>query len=363
MTPPYETHFLPPPKLRELVGRELEPGENLLWIGQPVPAFFVGASCFASLVGILATKISLLWLAAAVVKGYPLSFILCGVPFLLGGLATLCSPILVWRNLKNTIYAVTDRRAIIFAGAFFRTNGVSFWPDDLGKLQCREKNNGIGDLVFEGSERISEQGPGKIPANGFFNIPQVRKVERLLQGLAVQAAKEEEPESESLDERLPSFGALGPPPRHLPLSVRLYLRQYCTLAPVFGWFFAGFGFLFVFAAVSSWPEKWEILFGAGLLFGILGLSFPISSWRTGGKVIGFLQYGMLLEEDEDKSTLYDPVQPDEWFTRYGLPQGVHLDELTGRFWGNPLRCAIPLLAAAIVCGEIIAIIVMLILAI
>jgi len=64
-----------------------------------------------------------------------------------------------------------------------------------------------------------------------------------------------------------------------------------------------------------------------------------------------------------KVVLYDPMQPGRSIVLDGLPHGIHLDELTGRFWGNPLRCAIPLLAATIVCGEIIAILVMLVLAI
>ena len=70
-----------------------------------------------------------------------------------------------------------------------------------------------------------------------------------------------------------------------------------------------------------------------------------------------------LTDTKVKAVLYDPMQPDRSVVLDGLPQGIHLDELSGRFWVNPLCCVIPLLAAAIVGGEIIAILVMLILAI
>ena len=145
-----------------------------------------------------------------------------------------------------------------------------------------------------------------------------------------------------------------------------------------------------------------IFFGAGTLFGIIGLCCPIYSWFVGGKAIRLLQdgiatgarfHGMVetgtrvnsqpimkvnfeyqvdgerytasahaldtsrLTNDKYKTVLYDPMKPDKSVVLDGLPKGVRLDEMTGRFWVNPMRVVFPLLAATIVSGQIVAIVV------
>jgi len=365
MSEPYETP-LPSPKLRELVSRELEPDEHLLWGGQPIPKFFTGASFAIVLFVIPWTLISVFISCAALFDGRysPLTVIFFGFPFVLIGLSMLSSPIMVYRNLENTVYAITNRRAIIIVRYFFSTNIVSFEPNQLKELQRHEKTNGIGDVLFSELDRAAQQSPTKVPMNGFLNVREAKKVERLLKNLAAQAVEIEEQESEDDDTPIfPSLEAFGPPPRDLPLSVRFYLRQYSTSEPVFGWFFAGFGFMFALLAACTIESakinhEWSgtlVFLGVGSLFGIIGLCFPIYSWFTGGKMIRLLQNGLFLDENFD--VLYDPIQPDQWFIRNELPKEIHFDELTGRFWVNPLRCVIPLLAATIVCGEIVAIIV------
>jgi len=149
-------------------------------------------------------------------------------------------------------------------------------------------------------------------------------------------------------------------------------------------------------------------FGAGSLFGIIGLCFPMYSWFVGGKAIHLLHDGTAtsarfvgmeatgvrvnkqpvmkvhfeyqvdgerytasahaldtsrLTDSKYKTVLYDPMQPEKSVVLDGLPSGIHLDDLTGRFWVNPLRLALPLLAATIVSGQIVAIVVLVIRAI
>ena len=58
-----------------------------------------------------------------------------------------------------------------------------------------------------------------------------------------------------------------------------------------------------------------------------------------------------------KVVLYDPMSPDKSIVMDGLPSSIYSDELTGQFRANPLHCVLPLLAA-IVCGEIVAIVVL-----
>jgi hypothetical protein len=143
-------------------------------------------------------------------------------------------------------------------------------------------------------------------------------------------------------------------------------------------------------------------FGMGSLFGVIGLCFPVYSWFAGEEAIHLLRDGTAigarfrgmnptgtkvndspmmkvdfeyqvdgetytasaqaldtsrLTDTPCKAVLYDPMQPNRSIVLDSLPGGLHLDELTGRFGVNPLRCVLPFLAATIVCGEMIAILV------
>ena len=145
-----------------------------------------------------------------------------------------------------------------------------------------------------------------------------------------------------------------------------------------------------------------IFFVAGSLFGVIGLCFPIYSWFVGGKAIHLLRDGITtsarfvgmketgvrvnrqpvmkvnfeyqvdgerytasahaldtsrLTDCKYKTVLYEPMQPERSVVLDGLPDGVHVEDLTGRFWVNPMRLVLPLLVATIVCGQIVAIVV------
>ena len=153
------------------------------------------------------------------------------------------------------------------------------------------------------------------------------------------------------------------------------------------------------------PGEWyfpAIFLGGGFLFGLIGLCFPVYSWFAAGKAIYLLRDGTAtgarfrgmnptgtkvndnpmmkvdfeyqadgetytvsaqaldtsrLTDTPCKAVLYDPMQPSRSIVLDSLPGGLYLDALTGRFGVNPLRCVLPLLAAAFVCGEMVAILV------
>ena len=408
----YETHTLPS-ALRDLVEQELEPDEKLLWIGQPIPAFFVGiVSVLPLLMGFPSTAFSIFWIYSAIGMGAPLFFALFGIPFVLVGLSMLCSPLFTRRKLKNTIYAVTDKRAIILV-KFFITAKISVWPVDMGALQCKEKSDGSGHILFSAYGFTNEKAPGMFPVSGFFNIPDVREMEQLLKTLAAQTTQETEEEPEPIDHHadLPILVQLESVPRDLSLAVRLYLRLCSFFLPLLGWIFAGVGFAIILGAVSQFGKE-DIggilaFSGFGLVFVVGGLGFVIYSWLTGGKSIRLLQNGVAtqakrfatnptcmtvnskrvikvdfqyqvegktytasaravdisrLTDTKYKVVLYDPLQPSRSIVLDGLPRGIRFDEWTNQFRVNPLRFVLPLLAATIVAGEVIAIIVAAILA-
>ena len=152
------------------------------------------------------------------------------------------------------------------------------------------------------------------------------------------------------------------------------------------------------------------------LFGVIGLYSPIKGLFVGGKAVWLLQYGhaviarysgmeptgmsihrrgserdtlimnvnfeyqvsgnnyaasvQALETDtfrwtetKTKIVFYDPMRPDKSVVLDGVPGGIQIDELTGRFQTNPLNYALQLLAATIVLVQIVAIVVLVIRAI
>ena len=144
-----------------------------------------------------------------------------------------------------------------------------------------------------------------------------------------------------------------------------------------------------------------LFFGVGCLVGIQGLRVQINSWFAGGRAIELLQHGSAtvamyldmsptnmqiigkhtimqvnfeyqvagetytvsvraldtsrLTDAKHKIVFYNPMSPKQSVVLDSLPSGIHFDEFSGSFWASPLRCLLPLLAAAIVCGQIVAI--------
>ncbi len=179
--------------LQEQVERELEDGEQLVWTGQPVPKYFTTHSTGAFLFAIPWTAFAIFWICGA--SGFKIPdfsgpqslFPLFGVPFVLIGFWLLSTPLGMYRNMKRTAYAITDHRAIIFAGGTFSTTVRSFEPDELTDLTRKERRNGFGDIYFYGPPSFSaaqQRGPSAVYDLGFLNLPNVREVERLLRDLA-----------------------------------------------------------------------------------------------------------------------------------------------------------------------------------
>lgn len=108
-------------KLRRRIDRELEVGEFIKWVEQPLPRFFAGQSVSYFLMGIPFTAFAIFWICLAAEFKVPYLregvkfehlFILWGVPFILAGLWMLASPLREWLKAFRTVYLITDKRAI-----------------------------------------------------------------------------------------------------------------------------------------------------------------------------------------------------------------------------------------------------------
>lgn len=189
-----------PRELEDKVNRELEPGEKIRWMEQPIPRYFTPVSIGAFLFGIPWTAFAIFWICGAsgfrmpdFSKGGFSFFPLFGVPFVLVGLAMLSAPLWSYRKAFKTVYVITDRRAIMFDGGWM-TMVRSYPPHRLQNVYRKEKRNGSGDVILEQRMRSGgENGPQAMDV-GFLGIRDPKAVEGMLRELAQQAHSVNTPE-------------------------------------------------------------------------------------------------------------------------------------------------------------------------
>jgi hypothetical protein len=185
------------PELEARLQSELQPGERLVWAGQPRADLAARPAWFMVPCRVFFTGFSLFWivgaggmaaLAGGVNGGFGSLFgcFPCfGIPFVLIGLFMVASPIWLRRQAHKTLYALTDRRAIVFEPTWFRTVTVrSYTAAGLSHLSRRERPDGSGDLVFEEFTTSSLDSDGNrsysTTRRGFLAIDRVREVEDLV---------------------------------------------------------------------------------------------------------------------------------------------------------------------------------------
>jgi hypothetical protein len=167
--------------LQQAVQSQLDAGEQLLWYGQPIARRTIRSAMPIVLFGIMWTAFALFWMAGAAGFRFPdfsrLSeslFALFGLPFVLIGLGLLASPYFVYKKAKRTVYAITNRRAIVIVSGKFKFI-QSYSGKDIGTISRSERADGTGDIFFG-----EEAGEKRTKPVGFLAIPDVRRVERIL---------------------------------------------------------------------------------------------------------------------------------------------------------------------------------------
>jgi hypothetical protein len=186
--------LLPEP-VRASVEAELEPGEGIRWLDQPIPGRMVRAAWPIVLFAIPWTAFALFWMAMAAqgtarASGVASLFPLFGLPFVLIGVSLLATPLWVMRSAKRTVYVVTDRRAIVIRGGLRRSVSVrSFLPEKLTDLRRDQNADGSGSLVFGQDVNVSSRGRRYAADYGFLAVPNVREAEEYVRALARSAAR------------------------------------------------------------------------------------------------------------------------------------------------------------------------------
>ncbi|QDV41073.1 hypothetical protein Enr13x_09110 [Stieleria neptunia] len=181
-----------PLKLQEIVQRELDCDERVVWSEMPKPKYFSGPALGMFLFAIPWTAFSVFWMAGA--AGFKIPqfnngedlFPLFGIPFFLIGIGMLSSPLWAYRNSLRTVYLITDRRAITIDGGMSYTIR-SYTPEKLNDTFRREHKDGTGDvIIFRNSWRDSD-GDKQMQELGFLRIDDAKSIELMLKQLAEPA--------------------------------------------------------------------------------------------------------------------------------------------------------------------------------
>jgi len=166
------------------IRRELEPGEAILWTGQPDPGKSARQMVWFSLacVGWMVILFFLFktfngQLSATIGQG-PVYF-LFGLSAISTIVQVFCVPIWLAKRFRATAYAITNKRILVVVSGANRT--VRAFPDiDVDALKVEERPDGSGNLIFAKPSDLEGNLPSILRNTQFNAIPAVRDVERLI---------------------------------------------------------------------------------------------------------------------------------------------------------------------------------------
>lgn len=177
--------------LKRPIDSELELGEHALWMAQPDPRRLARQAIPAVIIGVffggfpafgIVTAVSDIGNYATDFPGRYAFFPIFAMPFFLIGLAMTLSPLILYNFSKRTVYALTERRAIIVAGGF-KTTVQSLYRADLETFQRKDHENGTGDIVFPRRCNAASDRTAAGTLVGFFGIPDVQEAEALIRNI------------------------------------------------------------------------------------------------------------------------------------------------------------------------------------
>ena len=183
--------------LRRTLEPQLQPGEQVIWVGQPDPERFsleVERACLG-LFGIFAVVLVVaLWATSHLPQ--PRSA-LAAVLLIVSALVACLLITAPWRyrsRVLQTIYAITDRRALVYRGVGWSLLWLdvlpelqdTLWSFDQAQIRARRRiprYNGRTDLVFDGERHYHFTGRGSIRdwvQVGFLGLENVDEPDQVL---------------------------------------------------------------------------------------------------------------------------------------------------------------------------------------
>ena len=166
------------------------PGEEPIWVAQPVPTLVNRISTPYLFFSVFALLFSALWVAVGGFFALPFLLLFIGIPV---GCVWL-----IYRRMRYTVYIITGQRALVV-----RPTGRQGWQTLAWPLSCglvKEsvlQADGSGDLILGYETTRDAEGDFTTVPQGFFNLQDVRWVEQLLMNIP---AKPQSPQYEAPEE-------------------------------------------------------------------------------------------------------------------------------------------------------------------
>jgi hypothetical protein len=175
--------------LRQRVQSLLDPGESILWVGQPDASRFWGEVAAVVTLGVLLLAAG----GALLVVAWPdRIYLLLAVGLGLSAFGCFCAlaPWRVRRRLRQGTYALTNRRALILHGVGWSWQDTvptlseswySFGPQELSRRVLKRRSARRTDLVFGTESQRVGRGKSMAVEVGFIGLADPAEVEELLE--------------------------------------------------------------------------------------------------------------------------------------------------------------------------------------
>lgn len=151
---------------RQLIENSLLRGEDVLWVGKPVPRLWSPASIIMMVMGVFFLCMdSVIILGVMGMGGMEM---LLSLPFMIAGALMIASPWIGMSWQKRCVYALTSRRALVFRCLFWKHHQMAFPVDKVMLLDRKMPAAGLVSLIL-GKSTISSTNNVPDP-EGFLNI-------------------------------------------------------------------------------------------------------------------------------------------------------------------------------------------------
>ncbi len=151
---------------------ELNPGERILWSGQPRQGIiFRAGDLFFIPFGLIWGGFALFFAYMTIAGGAPLVVVLIGVVFgALGAYVIVGRFFVDMLQRRNTYYALTDKRAIIMSGIFAQ-HIKALLIKNLSEVGVTTRRNGTGTITFGSSHPFGWMyGGSGFPNMGLYHV-------------------------------------------------------------------------------------------------------------------------------------------------------------------------------------------------
>lgn len=166
-----------PEKLHEQVLRAMQPGEEPVLVARPIPTVVNRVSQPYIFFLIFAIFFDALFVLCSGFSALPFLLLFIAVP--MGGIWY------IYWQMQRTVYIITERRALVVRATSGKGWQTLSWPLSAGLVKERVlRADGSGDLILGFETSRDAEGDTTTVAQGFFNLPELRRVEQMLMGVA-----------------------------------------------------------------------------------------------------------------------------------------------------------------------------------